>query len=57
MNKTGGGVITAKAYITNSTLNFEHNMLDISTVSGIKKHINAGTTVRGSIDFTLYESI
>lgn len=53
----GEKIVTAKAYITNRKMEFHPNVLDISNVCGIKKHIQTGMNISGSIDFVLYESI
>lgn len=56
LNK-GGKVITAKAYITNRTLSFHPEYLDMSDITGRRRLHNIGTHVNGSIDFTLYERL
>ena len=53
----GGKTFTAKAYITNKTMSFQPQYLDCRSIDGMVKHINTGTEVSGTIDFTLYESI
>lgn len=53
----GDQVVTAKAYITDKTLRFHPNVVDISSVNGTRRMIQTGMNVSGSIDFTLYESI
>ena len=55
--KKGDGIVTAKAYITDRTLTFHPEYLDVSDVSGRRKMLNLGMHVNGSIDFTMYERL
>lgn len=52
-----GQPFTAKAYITNKTLEFHHQYLDCRSVSGELNHLHTGTKISGTIGFTLLESI
>ena len=52
-----GKPYTAKAYITDKTLSFRPHYLDCRSVGGNLQHLNAGTEISGTIEFTLYESI
>jgi len=54
---SGGKVITAKAYITNRTMEFHPITLDVSNVSGCRRQIRTGMDVNGTIEFVLEERL
>ena len=52
-----GAVRTAKAYITNTEMQFHPEVTLLYSMKGmVNRHVNA-INVTGSIDFTLYENI
>ena len=56
MRGRNGDVVTAKAYITNTTLQIHPDVTTISDVSGVVHRHVPSMNVTGTIDFSLYES-
>lgn len=56
MKGRNGNIVTAKAYITNTTLQYHPEVTSLFSMDGlVHKHISA-INVSGTIDFSLYES-
>ena len=56
MRGRNGDVVTARAYITNTTLQMHPEVTTLYSVSGVvNRHVSA-MNVSGTIDFSLYES-
>lgn len=56
MKGRNGDIITAKAYITNTTLKMHPEVTCLYDVSGIVHRHVSSMNISGSIDFSLYES-
>jgi len=57
LNKGGGKIITAKAYISQTRMCIEPMMTSIRDSRGMLRVKSQGSIVHGTIDYTLYESI
>ena len=54
---SNGAVRTAKAYITNTTIEMHPETTSLYSMEGIVHRHTSAINVSGSIDFTLYESL
>lgn len=58
LRNSNGKVITAKAYIKNTQLNYTPSVISCSRdVNGQLRRVKTGVNVDGKIEFALYESL